>query len=263
VRVQGEENGIPFLWGHGLLTNMQAEDILDWFGWSDFPPSIKLIRYNARGHGNGYASIRATDFCWQSLALDLLQLADQLGLGNLLAGGASMGASTALYAALRAPQRVKGLVLVSPPTAWHRRSQQASQYLRSAWLALLLGGRGIAWLAARDLQRSLPGWMGYSQREKVKRTLPLLYRYRRLTLWAIFRGAALSNLPPKDRIRALAHIPTLILTWSDDPVHPVETAEELHRLLPNSTLWVAENEEAFGEIPARMIEFIERLQGID
>ncbi len=105
--------------------------------------------------------------------------------------------------------------------------------------------------------------MGYSQREKVKRTLPLLYRYRRLTLWAIFRGAALSNLPPKDQIRALAHIPTLILAWSDDPVHPVETAEELHRLLPNSTLWVAENEEAFGEIPARMIEFVVRLRGIE
>lgn len=61
-----------------------------------------------------------------------MRLADQPGLSGFIAGGASMGASTALYAALQAPQRVKGLIPVSPPTAWHRRTQQAGDYRRSA-----------------------------------------------------------------------------------------------------------------------------------
>lgn len=252
-------SGQPFIWAHGLLTSMQAEDILDWFGWGSFPSTIKLIRYNARGHGKSFASLQPRDYCWQNLAQELLQLADQLGLSDFIAGGASMGASTALYAALQAPQRVKGLILVSPPTAWHRRKQQADEYRRSAWLAFLLGGRGLAWLAERNLQGSLPGWMGFAQREKVKRTLPLLNRYPRLTLWALLRGAAMSDLPSQEQIRALAEKPILILAWTEDPVHPVETAEELHRLLPNSQLWVAHDEQAFRTIPARMIEFINHL----
>lgn len=257
VRLSG--SGQPFLWAHGLLTSMQAEDILDWFGWGDFPPTIKLIRYNARGHGESLASWKAQDYRWQNLAQDLLQLADQLGLHEFIAGGASMGASTALYAALKAPWRVRGLILFSPPTAWQRRCQQAANYRRSAWLAFLLGGKGLAWLAERDLQGSLPGWMGLVQRERVKRTLPLLNRYSRLTLWALLRGAALSDLPSGEQMRALAQKPVLILAWTEDAVHPVETAQELYRLLPNSDLWVAHNEQTFREIPTRMIEFINRL----
>lgn len=257
VRVCG--SGQPFLWAHGLLTSMQAEDILDWFGWGNFPPTIKLIRYNAPGHGDSLATLQAQDYRWKNLAQDLLQLADQLGLDEFIAGGASMGASTALYAALQAPWRVRGLVMVSPPTAWQRRSQQAANYRRSAWLAFLLGGKGLAWLAERDLQGSLPAWMGLAQREKVKRTLPLLNRYSRLTLWALLRGAALSDLPSKEQIRALAQKPVLILAWTEDAVHPVETAQELHRLLPNSDLWVADNEQTFSQIPATMIDFINRL----
>lgn len=256
-RVQGE--GKPFLWAHGLLTCMEAEDCLDWFQWRKFPPSVRLIRYNARGHGRSLASCRAEDYRWQNLATDMLSLADHLGIDRFIAGGASMGACTALFAALQSPERIDGLVLVSPPTAWQTRIKQASQYRRSAWLALLFGGKGLAALAAREGQSSLPTWMDVSRSETMRQTFALWHRYSRKTLWAIFHGAARSNLPPKPVFRKLADKAALIIAWPEDTVHPLETAEELHHLLPRSELFIANNEQQFNQIPARMIDFIQKV----
>ncbi|MFN3309094.1 MAG: alpha/beta fold hydrolase [Anaerolineales bacterium] len=258
IRLQGK--GKPFLWAHGLLTPMQAEDILDWFGWGKFPPSIRLVRYNARGHGSSPVSHRADDYRWQSLAADMLSLADQLGIKNFIAGGASMGASTAIYAALQAPERIEGLVLVSPPTAWESRAKQAGEYRRSAALALLLGGRGLAALAARDLRSALPSWMQPSRQEALRQTLVLWQGYSRRALWAILRGAGRSDLPPKQQLQGLAKKRTLIVAWSEDPVHPLATAEELHRLLPYSELFIARTEEQFSTIPERIGAFVEQLE---
>lgn len=254
VRQQGE--GTPFLWAHGLLTDMAAEDILDWFGWGNFPPSIRLLRYNARGHGKSPISYRAEAYRWENLGRDLLSLADRMGIKSFIAGGTSMGASTALYAALQAPERIEGLVLVSPPTAWESRAKQAAAYRRSAWLGLLLGGRGLAFLAERELPSSLPGWMDGSRREAMRRTFALWQRTPRRVLWAILRGAALSDLPPKQQFQRLADKPALILAWSEDPVHPLGTAEELHRLLPRSELYIARDEGQFRQIPERIAGFV-------
>ena len=54
----------------------------------------------------------------------------------------------------------------------------------------------------------------------------------------ILRGAASSDLPPKESLQSL-DIPTLILAWEGDPGHPLATAEELDRLLPQSELHIA------------------------
>jgi len=54
------------------------------------------------------------------------------------------------------------------------------------------------------------------------------------------RGAQLTNLPPPDQLEAI-HTPALILAWVDDPGHPVSSAEEVKRRLPNSTLLIAHN----------------------
>ena len=43
-----------------------------------------------------------------------------------------MGAGTALHAAVAAPYRISGLVLVIPPTAWETRDAQRALYLERA-----------------------------------------------------------------------------------------------------------------------------------
>jgi pimeloyl-ACP methyl ester carboxylesterase len=44
----------------------------------------------------------------------MLTVASSYDLGRFIAGGVSMGAATALYAALQAPDRMAGLLLVRP-----------------------------------------------------------------------------------------------------------------------------------------------------
>ncbi len=254
IRVTGQ--GTPFLWGHGLTSSMAGEDALDWFRWGTLTPGIQLVRYDARGHGQSEPGARPEDYHWRNLAEDMLALADAVGARRFIAGGASMGCATALYAALRAPERVKALVLVIPPTAWEARAAQAGAYRQMAVTGGVLGGRLLARQVARRAAQVVPSWMPAPDAKQTEALAQNVRGLRRGTLWNLFRGAALTNLPPREAFQALADIPTLLLAWTGDPAHPVSTAEELHRLLPRSQLVVAQNTGEFATLPQRMRDFL-------
>src|SRR5690242_6825837 len=78
---------------------------------------VRVVRYDARGHGRSAATGDDADYQWSALAQDMLGVLDALGAETAVLGGASMGTATALHAAVSSPQRVEGLVLVIPPTA--------------------------------------------------------------------------------------------------------------------------------------------------
>ena len=68
--------------------------------------------------------------------------ADEQGHARYVLGGVSMGAATALAAAVQQPGRVAGLILALPPTAWDSRPRQASpRHFR--WLIHTGAGRGV------------------------------------------------------------------------------------------------------------------------
>jgi 3-oxoadipate enol-lactonase len=149
VTVAGQ--GIPLIWGHGLMGSMAAEDMVDWFGWQQLADLAQVIRYDARGHGTSGASASPADYTWPRLADDMLAIADQLGVDHFVAGGQSMGCATALYAALAAPRRIRALILATPPTAWETRSEQSAMYEQ---MAALVDSRGTAGLAAMMAQQA-------------------------------------------------------------------------------------------------------------
>src|SRR5205814_608983 len=62
-----------------------------------------------------------------------------VGAETAVLGGASMGTATALHAAVRAPERVEGLVLTIPPTAWGGRRVQAGIYRAGATVVARAG----------------------------------------------------------------------------------------------------------------------------
>jgi pimeloyl-ACP methyl ester carboxylesterase len=70
-----------------------------------------VIAYDARGHGE---SDSATPYDYEQLAVDLRAVLDQAGVDRAVLAGASMGAHTALRLALLEPERVAGLVIVTP-----------------------------------------------------------------------------------------------------------------------------------------------------
>lgn len=161
----------------------------------------RVIRWDARGHGTS-PTPEASGACrWPALARDALAIADRHGLHSFSIGGASMGAATALWAAVLAPERVDRLVLALPPTAWEARGRSAGLYR--------VGGL---------LSEHLP--IGRSKRRAV-----------------VLRGAAESDLPDPVAVSEIT-APALILAWRFDPIHPVKTAERLRDLLPAADLHV-------------------------
>jgi pimeloyl-ACP methyl ester carboxylesterase len=254
VQIAGE--GMPMIWGHGLMSSIQTEDMLDWFQWKDMPKGVRLVRYDARGHGKSPSSHDPKDYGWSNLGTDMLAIADAAQATQFIAGGASMGCATAICAALQAPSRIKALVLVIPPTIWETRAEQGKLYQRLALLGSLLGGETMGKLASRDAGNLKPSFLAKAEPEKLQEAARGFGSLKRRTIWNLFRGAAMTDLPPRETLRALADIPTLILGWIDDPSHPVSSAQELHRLLPRSELSIAQGYEEFRTIPQRLRDFV-------
>jgi 3-oxoadipate enol-lactonase len=256
VRIAG--SGVPMIWGHGLLGAMDSEQRLGWFGWERLPGGVQLVRYDARGHGASEASCTPGSYTWANLAQDMLALADAMAAKAFIAGGASMGAVTALSAALAAPERVRGLVLVFVPNLWEARAAQARSYRISALEGRLLGGRGLAWKMGRAMPERLPHWLLAAQPDVIPIFKSGIGRIKAGTLWHLLRGAALSNLPPRETLARIAGIPATILTWTGDPAHPLPMAEEVHRLLPRSELFIARDYGEFQNFQQRIATFLDR-----
>lgn len=202
LQVSAHGDGYPFLWGHGLLSSRAIEDSSGPIRWPNVDlPDVRLIRWDARGHGVAPMPEASGECRWPALARDALALADRERLGHFSIGGASMGAATALWVAVSAPERVERLVLALPPTAWGSRGRSSGLYRFASSVSGLMP-------------------IGRSRRRAV-----------------VLRGAAESDLPDPTAISDIT-VPTLILAWRLDPIHPASTAERLRDLLPAADLHI-------------------------
>jgi pimeloyl-ACP methyl ester carboxylesterase len=74
----------------------------------------RVITYDARGHGRSSPAGASEKYSYEELGLDLVAVLDQLGIERAVLAGASMGAHTLLWLALRTPERVGGMVVITP-----------------------------------------------------------------------------------------------------------------------------------------------------
>ncbi len=74
----------------------------------------RVIAYDARGHGSSSPAPTPSEYEYSDLGADAVAVLDQLGVERAVLAGASMGAHTALWLALNAPDRVGGLVVITP-----------------------------------------------------------------------------------------------------------------------------------------------------
>lgn len=254
LAVRETGHGPRLVWGHGLLGSMAQEDDGALLDASLLEGAVRLVRYDARGHGRSEATLSSDDYRWPALARDMLGVLDACGDGpasRAALGGISMGCATALHAAVRAPERVRALVLVAPPTAWKTRPRQSLGYRLLAVAVDRLGLGPFLWLAA--LPRPRPGSPARAALERsVTRHL------RRADARAVacaLRGAAASDLPAPSRLARLAP-PALILAWRGDASHPVSSAERLAELLPSAELHVADSEEEIRGFTRQIVGFL-------
>ena len=221
VRESGE--GIPFLWGHGLLGSVAQEDDVDLLSWPELAQAVRLIRYDARGHGGSAAGRSDAANRWDQLGADLLELAGALGIERFVAAGASMGVAASLHAALLAPTRIAALLLLIPPTAWESRPAQAGLYSGMAQLLEEKGNDALAELVEAELRKQ-PVTPGFEPAQEA--LLEALRVWDPPALGHVLRGAAESDLPDRERLEEI-DAPALIVAVREDPGHPLSTAEEL------------------------------------
>ncbi len=229
VRSQGK--GIPFVWGHSLMGSMRVEDLAGLWDWDVVERYAQVVRYDARGHGNSDGSYDARDYCWDRMAADMLAVGMSVaaagGFARCVLGGISMGAATALEAAVQQPEQVAGLVLALPPTAWDTRPRQSAIYRRLARVSGLFGA------APYRLLDLLPIPMREDGRSQLSlHTMKGLAQANPLHVQAALGGAARSDMPAPAQLQQL-QVPTLILAWEDDVAHPVSTATALADMLPD------------------------------
>lgn len=95
-------------------------------------PEFRVITWDQRGFGGTRAPGPFT--FWDS-ARDALGLLDHLGVGQAVLGGMSQGGFLSLRAALLAPERVRGLILIDTQAGLEDPAAAASyEQLESVWL---------------------------------------------------------------------------------------------------------------------------------
>lgn len=244
--------GPTLLWTHGFMMPTEAETTTGLPALFDGLEGWRVVRYDARGHGRSDLGRSDADQGWDRLGQDLIALADVLGCTRFVAGGASMGTATSLWAAVHAPERVAGLLLIVPPTAWETRAAQAQAYLG---METLLEREGTESLV-RGMDQQLAGQPGMEATRKA--LTEVIGNWDPVSFARVLRGAAASDLPQPDALRAIS-CPALLLPVRGDPGHPMSTAERLADYLPAAELRALENLGELASAAAPIRDFLEAL----
>jgi 3-oxoadipate enol-lactonase/4-carboxymuconolactone decarboxylase len=186
----------------------------------------RCLRYDTRGHGRSPAAHEPLTI--DALADDLAGLLDAVGVETVHIVGLSLGGMTAQAFAVRYPQRTESLVLMAtsahlpPPETWDQRVQ----LVLAGGMTAVVDTVVARWFTADTLALSP---------ETVE-----LVRNRFLDIDP--KGYAACCLAVRDMdLRAqigAVEAPTLVVAGEDDPVTPLEMAEDIVSRIPGAELTV-------------------------
>ena len=266
VRLETRRYGDPtssralVVWGHGLCNSMAGED-------EDMLWNFAHAETGRTGPGPGDDGTTTGRSRWTRTSFDTRRAgtasplrpprprtapgtpwaetcsrsrgtADATRRRGLVLGGASMGAASAIHAAVRvarereragsSPETIAGLVLVIVPTFHETRRRRRSQILAAA-------ERGFGAFLKSKKPRPIFG----TDREDEP---PRLVGVREDSFEHVMAASADSDLPPSDVIaNALRDVPILALCWDcGDKTHPPSSAApSRHALAPHADVRVA------------------------
>lgn len=233
-----KEKPIKLILGHGLgvknpqLTGHTTDIWLSLTLEAVRQLDIACILYTARGHGNStgwqdFAESNQRQFMWSQLQNDMMEVIEQVkGQGDrIFIGGSSMGAATALLTSMNS-DKICGLILIRPPTAWETRLARQEVLVKQANKLFVSNPDGV---------------------------------YHHVLL-----ASAMSDLPSlTDDVHMYKRIkcPVLILAHEGDESHPVSTATKLASVIGEHVqLYVASTaDEAKVQFPVVISDFIRRV----
>jgi pimeloyl-ACP methyl ester carboxylesterase len=198
----------------------------------------RVVAYDARGHGASAPAPLPSEYTYADLAQDLIDVLDDRGLERAVLAGASMGAHTALRVALEAPERVAGLVVVTP--AFHPDHPPGLE----RWDRLARGLRegGVeGFVAAYGEADQVPGPWRDTVLKVVRQRLG---QHEHPDAVADALEVVPRSVPWDGGLAALERVaaPTVVVPSRDeaDPGHPLEVGEEYARRIPGARLVVEE-----------------------
>jgi 3-oxoadipate enol-lactonase len=235
LTIQGA--GQPFVWLHGMLGSVESDSVYSLVDFNQVSKIASVIQYDACGK-----SVTG-DYSWDAMTDELFNLANLHNFGPMILGGSSMGSGTAIHFAVRYPEKVKALILVTPPPAWEMRLGVKTLYEKIASKA---DQTVLSEFLKKLIAQSQDPPEFFEQKHPGTRQRLLEYRlgFEPLYYPGIYRGGAASDLPPREQI-AKIKVPTLIAALPDDTNHPLEIARQLNKLIAGSEMVVISDYDEF------------------
>ena len=221
VHDTGEDHLTPVI----LLHGMAATGMLNWYQtFERLRGEHRLIAYDQRWHGRGFHG----EFRFDTLADDVLRVADHLGLDAPVVGGYSMGGIVAQLAARRDPSRLGGLVLAATGTGARRNALER----------LSLGGL----TRSAPLLNVVPDEVGRAVDEEVDDDALRPYA------WAVRELSSVSLATHRNVIAQVAgfnstswlhelRLPVAVVKTTRDLAFPQWVQDEMADLLPHSAVF--------------------------
>lgn len=253
VHVRQRGSGTPIFLLHGSFASLHT-----WQDWEDeLSKSYTTFSLDFPGHGltgPNKTETYTTDYYTKLV----LALADSLKLDTFYVAGNSMGGTVAWKLALRAPERVKKLVLIDAAGFWN-----ANKNTKRPWIFKALQnpffGAGFTHITPKFVF-NLNMKQVYGNENLVKQEVT--DRYYELMLREGNREATLKRIKQDepDQSNTIQQIttPTLILWGKKDRWIPVENAYLFQESINGSTLVIFDDagHVPMEEVPTESVEFV-------
>jgi 3-oxoadipate enol-lactonase len=207
---------------HPLATNLSFWDELT----AALAPDYRVIRFDARGHGQTEAPVGTYDF--NVLAQDTVALMDHVGIKRAGFVGLSMGGMVGQYLGLQHSGRFSCLALVST-------SSRVPDEVRHMWHDRVVVARKEG--MGSQVTPAMLRWVAAKARE----TRPdLVARFAKMIETTPLEGyagwcSAIQNLNVTDKLKAIT-LPTTVIVGEEDPATPVAASQAIHANVPGSKL---------------------------
>ncbi len=234
VELSGDEagEGVPVVLLHGLTATRRYVVM----GSRSLERSDhRVIAYDARGHGRSSPAPSRDAYGYDDLGRDLIAVLDDRGIERAVLAGASMGAHTLLWVTLNAPERVAGLVVITPA---YDPADQDDEARLARWDALADGlerGGVEGFIAAQGRPDVPESW----QETVLKVTRQRLSQHEHPEALADALRAVPRSRPfgAIDELAAIS-VPVAVVASSDepDPGHPQAVGEAYAAAIPGADL---------------------------
>lgn len=184
--------------------------------------------------GVGQSSLPRGRLSIEDMALDVTAIADVLGLERFHLAGHSMGGLIAQQVALNAPARMLSLTLMCS-FAHGRQAATLSMALLVTAIRMRVGTRAMRRRAFTELIMPASYLAGVDSAVLAERLRPLFgHDLASQPTFVMQQVGAMSRFDAGARLSALAGIPTLVVSATEDRIAKLEYGKELASLIPGA-----------------------------